>query len=202
MNPVQFTDNRVPIRGLIGHRCADGIPCVACALEEKDLEIATLKTKTDIAECDRDAMRCDRDALANSASMLAREAMPFFEGRAKKHPSHDTGEILTAARYAVERNGIPKDGYASYWIDEMRKDRDTLRSKLESANDDVLALYHALRASRCLCTTYLDNTGEEVESECHRCKVIARPTVLALVKEQGECNERERERRRQRRKTR
>ena len=98
-------------------------------------ELAALRAALAVAEAERDALRADRDAVANSASMLARAGMPYFERKAQKTPSHDTGQVLSTAIHAAARMGVPSDGYASTWIDEMRTKQKSLSTALLVADE-------------------------------------------------------------------
>lgn len=75
-------------------------------------EIETLKQRIKDLEA-------ERGVLLNGADMVARYAFPYFKKWDKKHPSHDTAELLSACEWAMEHQTSETSQLSVEWMTEM-----------------------------------------------------------------------------------
>jgi hypothetical protein len=79
-----------------------------CVKEVQDGWIEVVQSPLSTVTAERDALRAEVEALReklqpwkNTARFIAEHCIVYLETKNREYPSHDTGEVLRAARHAI-----------------------------------------------------------------------------------------------------
>jgi len=78
-----------------------------------DIGLAALRSQLD-------DLQAERGVLVNSARLVAHAALPFLERENESYQTHNTGEVLQAARAAIQKATPETNRLAVAWMQTMQ----------------------------------------------------------------------------------